>query len=198
MRSFFFCLCFVASHPMITLSAEWKVDDWYLKGTDYSFSYPVLNVVPGDSITFEWNVTTHGINDVWIFPSRDCDNETGAILLSYTSPAIYNFTEADVGKTVFFVNSIGVRCRNGVSLFANVTGNVTHFIDSVIESGNNSTGNGSATEKNDTAEAVGLVDIAESENSNEEAKVSAVNSGTMALRMIRSFSTTSILLSVFL
>lgn len=62
---------------------------------------------------------------MWIYPSQDFDNHTGAMLVSYTSPAFYNFTKGDRGKTIFFVNSVGIRCQLGVSLLANVVaGNV--------------------------------------------------------------------------
>jgi hypothetical protein len=106
------------------LSVEWFVDDWYLKGTNYSFSYPVLEVAVNDTLTFEWNVTVHGMNDVFIYPSLDCDNDTVKILVSYSSPAVYMFNESDKGKTLFFVNSVGMRCQFGVNLLVNVTENV--------------------------------------------------------------------------
>ena len=68
--------------------------------------------------------TIHGINDVWIYPSQECDEDIGATLISYSSPAVYVFTEADAGKVIFFVNSVGIRCQSGVSLYATVSDKV--------------------------------------------------------------------------
>lgn len=108
-----------AFHSYSQAASEWYIDDWFLEGST-TFSYPVLTVVPGDTISFEWNVTDHGVNDVWIYPSLDCDDNSGAVLVSYQSPAMYNVTTKDVGRTLFFVNSIGRRCQLGLSLYANV------------------------------------------------------------------------------
>lgn len=40
---------------MTTEAADWYVDDWFLVEGSSSFSYPILTVEAGDSITFEWN-----------------------------------------------------------------------------------------------------------------------------------------------
>jgi hypothetical protein len=55
-----YCLCVttVAVQFIASQAADWYVDDWYLKG-GASFSYPIVNVLPGDSILFEWNGKMH-------------------------------------------------------------------------------------------------------------------------------------------
>jgi hypothetical protein len=86
------------------------------------------------------------MNDVWIYPSQECDEDIGAVLVSYTSPAVYNFTEADAGKVMFFVNSVGIRCKLGVSLYANVSENVLadgEDADMVASSANETTADSS-------------------------------------------------------
>ncbi len=80
-----------------------------------------LNASVGDIIEFSWSVS--GYHDVFIHPSGDCDNKTGAIgiyPLATTGGAVnYTFTASDAapeGGTVFFVCQVGqgVHCRYNV------------------------------------------------------------------------------------
>jgi hypothetical protein len=50
--------------------------------------------------------------DVFLYPSKTCDN-SGAELVSYSSPATYTFKESDAGETLFFACDISQRCEVG-------------------------------------------------------------------------------------
>ena len=106
-------------------------------------------------LRFHLAASIHGINDVWIYPSQECDEDIGATLVSYGSPAVYNFTPADAGKVMFFVNSVGIRCQSGVSLYARVS-------DTVLSSqSNDTTAASSISDTTTTSENDVLVEVQE-------------------------------------
>ena len=80
--------------------------------------YPPLMVRVGDSLTFAWDTGTH---DVYIYPNAKAPNHcdsTDKILVGDTksNPTTYLFTEADAGKTLHFVCSIGAHCDAGMRM----------------------------------------------------------------------------------
>lgn len=87
--------------------------------------FPKQNLLVGDSITFK----LLGPHDVWIFPSRNCEDRSDKILIGTRGDGIakYTITEADVGKTLFFACDAGSHCEMGQHMVVSVYAALDHI-----------------------------------------------------------------------
>lgn len=70
----------------------------------------------GDTMQFSWDNT----HNVYIHPTGDCTT-TDRIFVGQFSPAQYQFTPDDVGKTLTFACDIGSHCEFGMIFNVSVT-----------------------------------------------------------------------------
>jgi hypothetical protein len=102
-------LVFLTEYNNFVSSADIMMNEWSVSLDRRPF--PSKNVVVGDSITFK----LLGPHDVWIFPSRTCEDKIDKIHVGSRGDGIakYTFTENDVGRTLFFACNAGSHCQMG-------------------------------------------------------------------------------------
>ena len=83
---------------------QWTVDN---------FNFPRRSINVGDDIIFNWSSDNN--LDVWLYPSEDCNDDTGAIFIGSSTPTSFLVVEKHANTTLFFTTTKGNHCQdNGV------------------------------------------------------------------------------------
>jgi hypothetical protein len=87
-----------------------EISPWDTPGDNMEFSLP-RGAVVGTTVLFTW--LFGALHNVYIHPDKNCDVE-GRIEIGLESGANYTFTEADVGKDIFFSCDAFDHCSRGL------------------------------------------------------------------------------------
>ena len=83
---------------------QWTVDN---------FNFPRRSINVNDDIIFNWSSDNN--LDVWLYPSEDCNDDTGAIFIGSSTPTSFLVVEKHANTTLFFTTTKGNHCQdNGV------------------------------------------------------------------------------------